>query len=102
MSDPKLRTDVVVVGGGIFGATAALALRARGAGVSIVDEGPLPHPDASSTDISKLVRADYGKDAFYTELMERALPRWREMNERLGAELFHETGLLVLSSGPMA
>jgi glycine/D-amino acid oxidase-like deaminating enzyme len=102
MSDPKLRPDVVIVGGGIFGATAALALRARGAGVSIVDEGPLPHPDASSTDISKLVRADYGKDAFYTELMERALPRWREMNERLGAELFHETGLLVLSSGPMA
>jgi glycine/D-amino acid oxidase-like deaminating enzyme len=93
--------DVVIVGGGVFGASAAIALRARGADVSILDEGPLPHPDASSTDISKLIRADYGKDVFYTELMEAALPRWRELNARLGATLFHETGLLVLSSTPL-
>jgi glycine/D-amino acid oxidase-like deaminating enzyme len=92
----------VIVGGGIFGATAALELRARGAEVTIVDEGPLPHPDASSTDISKLIRVDYGKDVFYTELMERAMPRWREMNARIGTTLFHETGLLVLSSTPMS
>lgn len=94
--------DVVVVGAGIFGATAALTLRERGHAVTLVDPGPLPHPDASSTDISKVIRADYGSDAFYTERMERALPRWREWNERWDRPLFHETGVLFLTEGPMA
>jgi sarcosine oxidase len=93
-----LRT--VVVGGGIFGATAARELARRGVEVVLLDPGPLPHPDASSTDISKIVRLDYGADAFYTEIMEVALGRWRDWNAR--APLFHETGILVLSSTPMA
>ena len=42
------------------------------AGVTLVDPGAVPHPDAASTDISKVIRADYGTDDFYTDLMERA------------------------------
>jgi glycine/D-amino acid oxidase-like deaminating enzyme len=87
-----------VVGGGAFGASAALALAQRGHAVLLVDPGPLPHPDAASTDISKVVRLDYGTDAFYTELGERALARWRT----LGTPFFHETGFVVLTSEAMA
>src|SRR5690606_30541825 len=47
-------------------------------------------------------RLDYGADAFYVALMEAALPRWRGMNERFERSLFHETGLLVLSSTPLS
>ena len=65
------------LGGGIFGVTAALALRARGHEVTLVDPGPLPHPLAESTDISKVVRIDYGADEDYTALGERALDGWR-------------------------
>lgn len=68
----------------------------------LVDPGPLPHPDASSTDISKVIRADYGPDVFYTEQMERALPRWRAWNEAWPEPLFHETGFVLLTEGPMA
>ena len=93
--------DVIVVGGGIFGATAALELRRRGHRVILVDPGPLPHPDASSTDISKVIRADYGADVFYTEQMEAALPRWRAWNEAWPQPLFHETGFVLLTEGPM-
>jgi sarcosine oxidase / L-pipecolate oxidase len=93
--------DVLIVGGGIFGVTAALELADRGATVSLLDPGPIPHPDASSTDISKLVRMDYGGDGFYVGLMEDALVSWRGWNERFERPLFHETGLLVLSSAPM-
>jgi glycine/D-amino acid oxidase-like deaminating enzyme len=101
MSDTS---DVIVVGGGIFGATAALALRRRGHRVTLVDPGPLPHPDASSTDISKVIRADYGPDVFYTEQMEAALPLWRAWNEAWPwpRPLFHETGFVLLTEGPMA
>lgn len=94
-------SDVLIVGGGVFGVEAALELQARGATVTILEPGPLPHPDASSTDISKLIRADYGTDVFYAELMEGCLDAWRARNTRFGRPLFHETGLAVLSQRPM-
>ncbi len=96
-----MRKDVLIVGGGIFGITAALELADRGARVALLDPGPIPHPDASSTDISKLVRMDYGGDEFYVRLMEDALVSWRNWNQSFERPLFHETGLLVLSSTPM-
>lgn len=93
--------DVVVVGAGTYGLSAAIELRRRGAAVLVVDPGPIPHPDAASTDISKLIRADYGDDVLYSELMEAALVRWRAWNARWQRPLFHETGLLVLSGGAL-
>jgi glycine/D-amino acid oxidase-like deaminating enzyme len=90
----------VIAGAGIFGATAAVALARRGHRVTLVDPGPLPHPLAESTDISKVVRLDYGGDALYTELAERALDGWRAWNRE--RPLFHETGVLFLSREPLA
>lgn len=92
---------IVVLGAGVFGVTAALALQGRGHTVALVDPGPLPRPEAASTDISKIVRLDYGADEVSTELMERALPRWRAWNAEAGRELSHEDGLLVLTQGPL-
>ncbi len=91
-----------VVGGGVFGITGALELNRRGWSVTLVDPGPLPHPEAASTDISKVVRSDYGEDTFYTHLMERALPRWAAWNEAHGEPLFHQPGFLLLTQGEMA
>lgn len=92
----------VVVGGGIFGVTAALELRARGLDVTLVDPGPLPHPLAESTDISKVVRSDYGADEGYTALGERALEGWRRWNAAWPVPRFHETGVAFLTRTPMA
>ncbi|HEY1558373.1 MAG TPA: FAD-dependent oxidoreductase [Kofleriaceae bacterium] len=93
---------VLVLGGGIFGVTAALALRARGHDVTLVDPGPIPHPLAESTDLSKVVRIDYGADVDYTALGEAALAGWRQWNARWPRPLFHETGVTFLSRAPMA
>jgi glycine/D-amino acid oxidase-like deaminating enzyme len=93
---------VTVVGAGVFGVTAAIELRRRGDDVTLVDPGPVPHPLAASTDISKIVRLDYGADETYAEMMERALDRWRTWNVDLGEALFHETGIVFLSLSPMA
>src|ERR1700737_2378513 len=70
----------LVVGAGIFGVTAAIELRKRGHAVRLVDPGPLPHPLAASTDISKVVRLEYGADEPYTALAERAIEGWRRWN----------------------
>ena len=87
---------VIVVGAGINGVTAAIELTKRGAKVVLVDPGPLPHPLAASTDISKAVRAAYGADEDYTELAERSIKLWRKWNEEFGIELYHEIGVMFV------
>lgn len=97
---------VVVVGAGIFGITAALELRRRGHRVTVVDPGPLPHPLAASTDISKVIRMEYGPDESYMALMEEARDGWIAWNASwwdAGVDpLFQETGVLMVCRDPMA
>lgn len=94
--------DAIVVGAGIFGVTAALALKARGYNVALLDPGPLPHPLAASTDISKAVRLEYGEDETYLTLAEQARQGWLQWNEAFGKTLYHEVGLVMLSRAPLA
>jgi glycine/D-amino acid oxidase-like deaminating enzyme len=92
---------VVIVGAGINGITAAVELRKRGHNVTIVDPGPIPHPLAASTDISKAVRAAYGPDEEYASLADRCIERWRQWNAQFGVKLYHETGVLFIRQQPM-
>jgi len=92
---------IIVVGAGINGVTAAIELRKRGHEVVLVDPGPLPHPLAASTDISKAVRAAYGADEDYTALAERSIKLWRNWNEEFGTELYHEVGVMFVRRGQM-
>jgi glycine/D-amino acid oxidase-like deaminating enzyme len=92
---------VIVVGAGINGVTCAIELKKRGHKVTLVDPGPLPHPLAASTDISKAVRAAYGPDEDYTALADRCIPIWREWNKKFGIELYHETGVLFVCARQM-
>ena len=91
----------VVVGGGIFGLSAAIELRARRWSVTLLDRGPIPSPDASSTDTSKIVRVDYGDDAFHHGLAEKALEGWDRWNREWPRPLYHETGFLLLAADKM-
>jgi len=91
-----------VIGAGIFGLAGALALRARGFEVTVLEPGPIPHPLAASTDVSKLVRADYGADLVYTDLMDEALARWEAWNAGWPRPLAHFDGWLALTSEPFA
>ena len=98
-------TTATIVGGGIFGLTTAIELSLRGHDVAVFDPGPIPHPLAESTDISKVVRLDYGSDEDYVALGEHALAGWRRWNDECRdaghAPLFHETGVTFLSRAPM-
>jgi glycine/D-amino acid oxidase-like deaminating enzyme len=87
---------IIVVGAGINGVTAAIELKKRGHDVVLVDPGPLPHPLAASTDISKAVRAAYGADEDYTALAERSIKLWRKWNQEFGTQLYHEVGVMFV------
>ncbi len=94
--------DIIVVGAGIFGVTAARECRRRGYQVALVDPGPLPHPLAASTDISKVVRMEYGADEQYMAMVETSLAGWAAWNEQWPAPLYHETGVTMLTRQPMS
>jgi sarcosine oxidase / L-pipecolate oxidase len=94
-------SDILVVGGGIFGITAALELRGRGFSVTVIDPGPLPHPLAASSDVSKVVRMEYGPDLQYTRMADRAIDGFLVWNDEFGEELYVNTGVLMLGRNPM-
>ena len=94
-------TDLLVVGGGIYGITTAIELNARGHRVALIDPGPIPHPLAASTDVSKVVRMEYGSDRQYTRMVDAAIDGFVAWNEEFGAALYHNTGVLMLSLTPM-
>lgn len=99
--------DVLVVGGGLFGVTAAYELARRGHRVTVLERAgsSQPHQNAATCDISKLVRLAYGYDEVYTRLMQECLPIWHQWNGPTSdptAEpplsdrpLFHQSGILV-------
>lgn len=90
-----------MVGAGAFGLATALELGRRGRSVTVLDRGPLPHPDASSTDVSKIIRMDYGADALYTDLAEEALRGWESWAPHWSRALYHPVGFLVLAGQTM-
>ncbi len=99
-------TPRTVAGADVFGVTAAIELARRGHRVTLIDPGPLPHPLAASTDISKVIRMEYGPDEAYMAMAEQAREGWLRWNQAWAARgdeaLYHETGVLMLSRGPMA
>jgi len=95
------KQKTIVIGAGINGVVAAIELRKRGHEVVLIDPGPLPHPLAASTDISKAVRAAYGGDEDYTALAEQSRKIWLRWNGKFGVELYHEVGFLFMRQRPM-
>ena len=94
-------TDFLVVGSGIFGVTTALSLRRRGYSITLIDPGPIPYPLAGSTDVSKVVRMEYGNNRQYMRMAIGAIEGFHRLNEQFGETLYHETGVLAASKAPM-
>lgn len=89
-------TDFLIIGGGIFGISTAIELARRGHQVALLNPDRLPHHLAASTDISKIVRMEYGSDAEYFRMARRSMEGWKAWNELLEAGLYHEVGFLML------
>ena len=89
--------DFLIIGAGIFGVTTAVELCKRKYSVAVLNPGKIPHPLAESTDISKIIRMEYGTDIEYMQMVEESLPVWREWNDLFNEQLYHEVGFLLLS-----
>ena len=93
--------DILIVGAGVFGLTAAIELSNRGHSVCILDKGIIPHPDAASTDISKVVRIEYGVDEDYMRMGEEAIEGWHQWNEEWKDKHYHGEGVTMFTRAEM-
>lgn len=91
------RFDFLIAGAGIFGISTAISLRQKGYSVCVLNPDVIPSPLAASTDISKIVRMEYGADEEYMDMARGAIETWRGWNELFGEPLYHETGFLLLT-----
>ncbi len=90
---------VAVVGAGVFGSFTALALRDRGARVTLVDPWGPGNARSSSGGETRVIRGVYGPDSVYTELAARAFDAWAAFEARVGRRFLRPTGALWLVLG---
>ncbi len=92
---PDQRTDVVVVGAGVFGLATALELARRGRTVTVIDRFGSGHRATSSTGASRSIRIAYG-EPFYVDLARDALDRWAALERATGRTILQLTGQVDL------
>lgn len=91
-------TDYVVVGAGVMGAAAALALGRSGRDVVLLEQYVSGHTAGSSHGRSRIFRLSY-PDPDYVEMARRALRLWRRLEADGRERLLTVTGGLDLGSG---
>lgn len=96
-----MTTDILIVGAGVFGVFTAIELARRDYKVTLIESGEIPNPKAASTDISKVVRVEYGADHEYFKMAEASMTQWRKWNEVLNEEVYHEVGFMMLSQNDL-
>nr|POE79328.1 l-pipecolate oxidase [Quercus suber] len=88
--------SILIVGAGVFGASTAYHLSkaySEPSRITVVDRTPFPPEPAASTDINKIIRADYSS-AFYCDLAYEALHAWEQWPELKA--FHHRTGWISL------
>ena len=87
---------IAVIGAGAFGGWTALQLLRRGAHVTLYDAWGPGNARSSSGGESRVIRAIYGPDRIYTEMVKRAFELWADLDAFSDEPLYVETGTLWL------
>ena len=78
--------SAIVIGAGVFGASAADRLARDGWEVELVDRLEPGHPRSESGGETRLMRCSHGPDAFYTRSARRSWELWRELGQGVLAD----------------
>ncbi|KAJ5094756.1 hypothetical protein N7456_010617 [Penicillium angulare] len=94
-----MNSEILIVGAGIFGISTAYHLAKQSSNpssIAILDRAPPPSGDAASTDINKIVRADYSSP-LYMELAFEAIDAWKNDPLFANAGVYHQSGWIALN-----
>ncbi|HEU4946139.1 MAG TPA: FAD-dependent oxidoreductase [Kribbella sp.] len=86
---------IIVVGSGVIGLLTAMECARAGAQVSLVDQGEIPSPWATSYDSQRVVRALHAGDAVLTRSAARLHDAWLDVERRTGVPFYHQVGSLT-------
>lgn len=90
---------VVVVGAGGFGGWTAWHLLRAGAEVVLVDAWGPGNSRSSSGGDTRVMRAIYGPDRIYVEMVRGALELWEELDAEVEERIYTPTGALWMMPG---
>jgi sarcosine oxidase len=90
---------MAVVGAGAFGGWTALQLRRLGAEVVLLDRWGPGNPLSSSGGRTRVIRAIYGADRIYSEMVKRAFDLWENIDTSTDDHLYVQTGALWMHRG---
>ena len=93
-----MRSEVVVVGGGLCGLSAAWSVARRGRQVVLVDQAATGHTGGGSHGSCRIFRFGY-EDPRYVPLVRQARQIWTELEEASGERLLEPTPQLTF--GPL-
>ena len=90
---------VAVIGAGAFGGWTALHLRNLGARVELIDAWGPGNARSSSGGETRVIRAIYGPDRTYVEMVKRSYELWETLDASVDEPLYVETGALWMHRG---
>ena len=90
---------IAVIGAGAFGGWTALHLLRLGAQVVLIDAWGAGNARSSSGGDTRVIRAIYGPDRVYVEMVERAFELWESLDATAPDPLYVETGVLWMNRG---
>jgi sarcosine oxidase len=88
--------EVIVIGLGAMGSSAAYHLAQRGLRVLGLDRFQPPHNSGSSHGLTRIIREAYFEDPLYVPLVQRSYELWAELEKRSGQQLLLKTGGLMI------
>src|SRR5258706_13840336 len=90
---------MIIVGAGIIGLSTAYALLTQGMQrVTVLEQVSVDHRRGSSHGFSRLLRFEYGSDAFYSGVVRFSLQGGRKLKWKAGRNLCTPTGLRMLGT----
>jgi monomeric sarcosine oxidase len=92
------RSDVLIVGAGVMGASTAFALSRAGRKVTLLEQFRLGHDRASSHGKSRIFRFSY-PDTSYVEMGIESLALWRELEDEGGVHILEQAGGFDVGAG---
>ncbi|RAI00192.1 FAD-dependent oxidoreductase [Acuticoccus sediminis] len=91
--------SAIVVGAGIAGLSTAWALNRRGFDVTVIEQGPIPNPRASSYDEHRITRYAYGPWEGYAYMMPAAFAMYDRLFADIGARHLSPSPVVYFERG---
>jgi sarcosine oxidase len=90
--------DIIIIGAGAFGSSAAYHLSKSTKKVLVIDRDSPPHAFGSSHGQTRIIREAYFEDPIYVPMLREAYSLWDELERESEEKLFLKTGGLMLGN----